>query len=163
MFLVATPPPAELLARKPWWLARGSLPSICGACKPAAPRSRISASNPRKPDEYRSDLVQRMACSIKAPKGFVGGLCFRNPCSPKPPMNTLGSWATDRSSAAGRPQWPGRRVRMVVAPLSSLLMRVESDTVHCLKQACADRSLSRILLKGISRTKSRGRRLREAN
>jgi len=36
-------------------------------------------------------------------------------------MNTLGSWATDRSSGAGRPQWPGRRVRMVVAPLSSLL------------------------------------------
>jgi len=46
-------------------------------------------------------------------------------------MNTLGSRATDRSNEAGRPQWPGRPVRMVVA-LPSLL-RVASDTVHCRK------------------------------
>ena len=32
-------------------------------------------------------------------------------------MNTLDSWAIDRSSAAGRPLWSGRRVRMVVAPV----------------------------------------------
>ena len=35
-------------------------------------------------------------------------------------MNTLGSPATDRSNEAGRPQQPGRPVRMVVA-LPSLL------------------------------------------
>jgi hypothetical protein len=47
-------------------------------------------------------------------------------------MNTLGSRVTDRSNEAGRPQWPGCPVRMVVT-LPSLLIRVASDTVHCRK------------------------------
>ena len=61
-------------------------------------------------------------------------------------MNTLGSWAIDRSYGAGRPLWSGRRVRMVKSPLSSLTIRVALDTLDCLKLlACPDRSLSRIL------------------
>ena len=32
-------------------------------------------------------------------------------------MNTLGSWAIDRSYGAGRLLWSGRRVRMVFAPV----------------------------------------------
>ena len=62
-------------------------------------------------------------------------------------MNTLGSYATDRSYEAGRPQWLGRRVRMVVA-LPSLLdtRRIRHIALPQLP-ACADRSLSRILRK----------------
>src|SRR5436190_15443636 len=76
--------------------------------------------------------LTHMACSIKAPPGFCrGGFDSATHAKRNSLMNTLGSWATDRSSGAGRPPRPGRRVRMVVAPLSSLLIRVELDTVHC--------------------------------
>jgi hypothetical protein len=71
-------------------------------------------------------------------------------------MNTLGSWATDRSNEAGRLQGPGRRVRMVVAPVLSLDTRRIRHSALPRQWACADRSLSRILFKGISRTQTEG-------
>ena len=46
-------------------------------------------------------------------------------------MNTLDSWAIDRSYGAGWPLWSDRRVRMVIAPVLPPI-RVVSDTLHCL-------------------------------
>jgi len=60
-------------------------------------------------------------------------------------MNTLDSWATDRSSAAGRPRGPGRRVRMVVVPVLPLDTRRIRHSALPQQSACADRSMSRIL------------------
>jgi hypothetical protein len=78
-------------------------------------------------------------------------------------MNTLGSWAIDRSSGAGRLTRLGRRVRMVVAPVLPLDTRRIRHSALLQYRARADRRLSRILFKGISRTQTRGRRPLEAN
>ena len=60
-------------------------------------------------------------------------------------MNTLDSWAMDRSSGAGQPAG-STAVLEWSSPLSSLRKRVALDTLYCLKnQARTDRSLSRIL------------------
>jgi hypothetical protein len=70
----------------------------------------------------------------QSPQEFCrGALIPQSMLSEPHRMNTLGSWTTDRRNGAGRPHWPGRRVRMVGAPLSFLLIRVELDTVHCPK------------------------------
>ena len=155
--LVSTPPPGEPPERKPLWLVPACSPSICGDCKPAAPRSKISDSNQLKPDECRPNLVHRMASLHQSPQRFCrGGFDSAIHAHRNPPMNTLDSWATDRSSAAGRPQEPGRRVRMVVAPVLSLDTRRIRHSALPQQWACADRSLSRILFKGISRTQTEG-------
>jgi hypothetical protein len=60
-------------------------------------------------------------------------------------MNTLDSWAIDRSYAAGRPLRSGRRVRMVVAPVLPPDTRRIRHIVLPQLLACTDRSLSRIL------------------
>ena len=70
-------------------------------------------------------------------------------------MNTLGSWAIDRSYGAGRPLRSDRRVRMVVAPVLPPDTRRIRHIVLPQLWACTDRSLSRIR-KGISRTKPKG-------
>src|SRR5438132_9947975 len=56
-------------------------------------------------------------------KVLLGGFDSAIHAQLNPPMNTLGSPATDRSIEAGRPQWPGRPVRMVVAPVLPLNTR----------------------------------------
>ena len=96
----------ELLEKERSWPVPVCSPSTSGAYKLAAPPSKISGSNPHNRNKQRS--------------------------TSNPPMNTLGSRVTDRSNEAGRPQWPGCPVRMVVT-LPSLLIRVASDTVHCRK------------------------------
>jgi hypothetical protein len=88
------------------WPVLACSPLICGDCKPVGSPSKISGSNQHNRNKQRS--------------------------TSNPPMNTLGSRVTDRSNEAGRPQWPGCPVRMVVT-LPSLLIRVASDTVHCRK------------------------------
>jgi len=60
-------------------------------------------------------------------------------------MNTLGSWAIDRSYGAGRPLRSGRRLRMVVAPVLPPDTRRIRHIVLPQLWACTDRSLSRIL------------------
>ena len=65
-------------------------------------------------------------------------------------MNTLGSWAVDRSYGAGRALKSDRRVRMVIAPVLPLDTRRIRHIALPQCQACADTSLSRIL----SRNKS---------
>src|SRR5262249_20798796 len=77
-------------------------------------------------------------------------------------MNTLGSWAIDRSSGAGRPLWSGRRVRMVVAPVLPRDTRRIRHIVLPQFLACTDRSLSRILQRNKSNS-NRGRRLLQVN
>lgn len=62
-------------------------------------------------------------------------------------MNTLDSWAIDRSYGAGRPPWSDRRVRMVIAPVLPLDTRRIGHIALPPELACADRSLSRILTK----------------
>jgi hypothetical protein len=60
-------------------------------------------------------------------------------------MNTLGSWAIDRSYGAGRAFCYDRHVRMVVAPvLPHDTRRIRHIGLPQLL-ACPDRSLSRIL------------------
>lgn len=73
-------------------------------------------------------------------------------------MNTLGSWAIDRSYGAGRLSRPGRRVRMVLAPVLPLdTRRIRHIALLPVLWTCADRSLSRILfIQGLSRTKTEG-------
>jgi len=60
-------------------------------------------------------------------------------------MNTLGSWAIDRSYGAGRLLWSGRRVRMVFAPVLPHDTRRIRHIGLPPSLACPDRSLSRIL------------------
>ena len=96
----------ELREKERSWPVLACSPLICGDCKPVGSPSKISGSNQHNRNKQRS--------------------------TSNPPMNTLGSRVTDRSNEAGRPQWPGCSVRMVVT-LPSLLIRVASDTVHCRK------------------------------
>jgi hypothetical protein len=70
-------------------------------------------------------------------------------------MNTLGSWAIDRSYGAGRPLWPDRPVRMVVAPVLPLI-RVALDTLHCLNVGHVRIGACLASCQGISRTQSEG-------
>ena len=70
-------------------------------------------------------------------------------------MNTLGSWAIDRSYAAGRPLASDRRVRMVIAPVLPLDTRRIRHIALPQQSACADRSLSRIFQKNKPNYKSR--------
>ena len=68
-------------------------------------------------------------------------------------MNTLGSWAIDRSYGAGRPLWPDRPVRMVVAPVLPLI-RVALDTLHCLDPGHVRIGACLASFQGISRTQT---------
>ena len=70
-------------------------------------------------------------------------------------MNTLGSWAIDRSYGAGRPLWSGRRVRMVVAPVLPLI-RVALDTLHRLNIGHVRIGACLASFQGISRTQIEG-------
>jgi hypothetical protein len=94
----------QLLGKERSWPVLACSPLICGDCKPDGSPSKISGSNQHNRNKQRS--------------------------TSNSPMNTLGSRVTDRSNEAGRPQWPGCPVRMVVT-VPSLLIRVASDTVHC--------------------------------
>ena len=129
--------------------------------KVGAPENRIHGRSHiltlrLKPDECRPNLVPRMASLHQSPQRFCRGSfdsaihAHRNP-----PVNTLGSWAIDRSYGAGRLQGLAAALEWS-SPLSSLDTRRIRHIALPLSWACADRNLSRILQRNKPNSK-RGR------